>query len=129
MESFRDDPLTRDIIGAAIEVHRELGAGLLEAIYERCLKRELEIRGYAVSQQQTVAIEYKGMQFEELLRYDLLVEGSVLIELKCVEQIIGKHKAQLLSYMKLLNVPTGLILNFDESRLIDGVTRLYLKAR
>lgn len=123
---YRDDPLTRDVIGAAIQVHRHFGPGLTEKLYERCLRRELELRGHEVSQQQVVPIEYKGLAFDEVLQCDLIVDGQLLIELKCVEAIIPVHKSQTLSYMKLLNIPTGLIINFHERKLIDGVARLYL---
>lgn len=121
-----DNPFTRDVIAAAIEVHRTFGPGLLESIYEKCLARELEIRGRSVECQRQVTIEYKGMTFAETLRFDLLVEGRLLVELKCVEAISRIHKAQGLSYMKLLSVPKGLILNFNNPRLTDDLSRLEL---
>lgn len=127
-ENFRDDPLTHDVIGAAIEVHRHFGPGLTEKLYERCLRHELELRQHRVTQQQVVTITYKGFTFEEILKYDLVVDECLLLELKCVETVIPKHKSQTLSYMKLLEIPTGLIINFHEPRLVDGVTRLYLPA-
>ena len=116
--------LTERIIGAAIEVHRILGPGLIESIYEWCLIRELELRGLATTSQRSVVIEYKGLSREEPLRLDVLVEGCVLVEVKAVERIIPIHKAKLLSYMKLLDVPLGLLINFHELRLTDGVSRL-----
>lgn len=118
--------LTQGIIGAAIEVHRNKGPGLVESIYEWCLKKELELRGLSFSSQKSVVIEYKGFKREEPLRYDVLVERCVLIEAKAVERILPIHKAKLLSYMKLLNIPIGLLLNFHEMKLIDGVSRLIL---
>lgn len=118
--------LTEVIIGAAIEVHRDKGPGLVESIYEWCLIKELELRHISVINQKDVKISYKGFTKEEPLRFDLLVEGCVLIEAKSVEQTLPIHKAQLLSYMKLLNIPIGLLINFNVSKLTDGVSRLIL---
>lgn len=115
--------MSREAIGAAIEVHRVLGPGLLESIYERCLLHEFDLRGIPVLNQSHVRIEYKGVVFEELLKFDLLVDGVLLLELKAVLPI---HKAQLLSYMKLLDVPLGLLVNFHEMKRIDGVSRMLL---
>jgi GxxExxY protein len=122
------DGLSGEIIGAAIEVHRIMGPGLLESIYERCLMRELELRGIPVLNQQEVSIEYKGTVFKEMLKFDLLIDGCLLVELKAVQDVVPIHKAQLLSYMKLLNVPIGLSLNFHEVTLVDGISRLLLPA-
>jgi GxxExxY protein len=118
--------LTGTIIAAAIEVHRTLGPGLLESIYEWALIKEVELRGLRASSEQRVRIVYKGFVREEPLRYDILVEGSLLVEVKAVEAVHPIHKAQLLSYMRLLDVPLGLILNFHEERLVNGVSRLIL---
>jgi GxxExxY protein len=128
MHSFfkRADELSNDAIGAAIEVHREKGPGLIESIYEKCLMRELSLRNVVFASQQLVKIEYKGIIFEEPLRFDILIEGCLLLELKCVQEILPIHKAQLLSYMKLLNVPVGLIFNFHELKLTDGLVRMIL---
>lgn len=120
------DRLSHSVIGAAIEVHRVLGPGLLESIYERCMLRELELLGISAIRQRNVSIDYKGYIFEEELRFDLLVEGALLIEVKAVQEIKPIHKAQLLSYMKLLDIPLGLLLNFHELKLVDGLTRLIL---
>ncbi len=120
------DGLTATIIAAAIEVHKDKGPGLMESIYEWCLLRELELRQLAATNQKLVTISYKGHTREEPLRFDVLVEECVLIETKAVEHVLPVHKAQLLSYMKLLNVPLGLLINFNESRLTDGVSRLIL---
>jgi GxxExxY protein len=106
--------LTEHIIAAAIEVHRDKGPGLLESIYEWCFLKELEIRRLGTENQKRVLIEYKGFTKEETLRFDLLVEGCVLVEAKAVEKLLPIHKAQLLSYMKLLDVPIGLLINFNE---------------
>jgi GxxExxY protein len=118
--------LSRQVIGAAIEVHRILGPGLLESIYERCLIRELEMRGISSISQQKVRIDYKGFIFEETLRFDVLVESCLLVETKAVEGVLPVHKAIAMSYMKLLDVPLGLILNFHEAKLTDGISRLIL---
>ena len=118
--------LTESIIGAAIEVHRDKGPGLIESIYEWCLTKEFELRGLRCLSQKIVVITYKGFTREEPLRFDMLVEGCVLMEAKAVEKILLIHKAQLLSYMKLLNVPLGLLINFHEMKLADGVSRLIL---
>jgi GxxExxY protein len=118
--------LTKTIIGAAIEVHRTMGPGLLESIYEWCLLRELELRGVSVVSQKSVIVQYKHFQREEMLRFDMLVEECVLVDAKAVEKLHPIHKAQLLSYMKLLDVPLGLLVNFHEVKLTDGVCRLIL---
>jgi GxxExxY protein len=120
------DQLSHDAIGAAIEVHRLKGAGLIESIYEKCLMWELVLRNIACVNQQLVQIEYKGMTFEEALRFDVLVENCLLLELKAVQEILPIHKAQLLSYMKLLSIPIGLIINFHELKLTDGISRMIL---
>ena len=118
--------LTESIIGAAIEVHRDKGPGLIESIYEWCLIKELGLRELECASQKAVRIDYKGFVREEPLRFDVLVEGCVLVEAKAVEKILPIHKAQLLSYMKLLDVPIGLLINFHEMKLTDGVSRLIL---
>ena len=123
---LKADRLSHEVIGAAIEVHRETGSGLLESIYERCLVHELSIRGISAVQQAPVVIEYKGLKFEETLRLDLLVEGCLLVELKSVQDVLPVHKAQLFSYMKLLNVPLGLLINFHEPKLTSGIHRMML---
>ena len=118
--------LTEMIIAAAIEVHRDKGPGLLESIYEWCVVKELELRGLECVSQKSVLIEYKGFTREVPLRFDMLVEGCVLVEAKAVEKILSIHKAQLLSYMKLVNVPVGLLINFHEMIVTDGIRRLIL---
>lgn len=120
------DGLTGDMIAAAIEVHKDKGPGLVESIYEWCLLCELELRRFRWINQKLVNISYKGFTRQEPLRFDLLVEECVLIEAKAIERVMPIHKAQLLSYMKLLNVPVGLLINFNESKLTDGVSRLLL---
>lgn len=118
--------LTETIIASAIEVHRDKGPGLIESIYEWCLLKELELRRLSCISQQSVVINYKGFTREEPLRFGLCVEGCVLVEAKAVEKILPIHKAQLLSYMKLLNLPIGLLINFHELKVTDGISRLIL---
>jgi GxxExxY protein len=118
--------LTESIIAAAIEVHRDKGPGLIESIYEWCLTKELELRHLNCVSQKRVTVEYKGFTREEPLRFDVQVEGCVLVEAKAVEKILPIHKAQLLSYMKLLNIPLGLLINFHDMKVTDGICRLIL---
>jgi len=109
--------LSYEIIGFAIKVHKELGPGLLESIYEECLKYELERNGYDVKQQLTVKIDFYDLETETDLRIDLLVNDCVVVELKTVESILPIHEAQLLSYMKLLKRPQGLLINFKTTNI------------
>ena len=118
--------ITHDVIGAAIEVHKDKGPGLLESIYEWCLTMELHLRDHMVQNQESVIIRYKQFQREEPLRFDLLIDRCLFVEVKAVETVHPIHKAQLLSYMKLLDIPLGLIINFHELKLTDGVSRLIL---
>jgi GxxExxY protein len=120
------DGLTNQIVGAVIEVHKDKGPGLIETIYEWCLLRELGLRALSTKDQTVVRINYKGYTREEPLRFDVLVEDCVLVEAKAVERVLPIHKAQLLSYMKLLDVPIGLLINFNVPKLTDGVSRLIL---
>lgn len=122
----RADELSRRVIGAAIEVHRLKGPGLIESIYEKCLMRELFLQGIPAEQQVVVPVEYKGVVFDEPLKRDVFVDGCLIAELKAVTEVLPIHKAQLLSYMKLMDAPLGLLINFHELRLVDGVHRMIL---
>jgi GxxExxY protein len=122
----RADESSRLAIGAAIEVHRLKGPGLIDSIDEKCMMRELALQSIQAAQQIKVPIEYKGLVFEEPLRLDVLLEEHLILELKLVENVFPIHKAQLLSYMKLLDTPIGLIINFHSLRLVDGVHRMIL---
>ena len=115
------------VIGAAIEVHRNKGPGLIEEIYKKCLGRECELRNIPYVKELRVFLEYKGLVFEESLRLDILIDDVLILELKAVEKVQPIHKAQLLSYMKLLNKPVGLLINFHELVLKDGIHRMVLK--
>ncbi len=109
--------LSYEIIGFAIKVHKKLGPGLLESIYEECLKYELERNGYDVKQQLTVKIDYYDLETETDLRIDLLVNDCVIVELKTVDNFHPIHEAKLLSYMKLLERPQGLLINFNTTNI------------
>jgi len=118
--------LTHDVIGAAIEVHKDKGPGLLESIYEWCLTMELQLRGHLVQTQDAVIVRYKQFERPYPLRFDLLIDRCLFVEVKAVTDVHLINKAQLLTYMKLLDIPLGLIINFNELKLTDGVSRLIL---
>jgi len=119
-----DAEVTEKIIGAAIEVHRHLGPGLLESVYEAALAFELGRLGLSVERQQPVRVVYKGLSFEEGYRLDLLVDGSVIVELKCVDALLPIHEAQVLSYLKLTGLKVALLINFKVPVLKQGIKRL-----
>jgi GxxExxY protein len=123
----RAKKLSSEVIAAAIEVHRHKGPGLVESIYEKCLLYELNLRHIPAIQQMRVPIEYKGVVFEEELRLDLLIDSCMILELKVVENLLPVHTAQLLSYMKLLQIPVGYLMNFHEPLLKNGIRRVTLK--
>ena len=116
--------ITEQIIGAAMEVHRVLGPGLLESAYEACLVFELRERGLRVEQQKPLPIKYKEVRLDCGYRLDLLVDDSVIVEIKAVEKLNSVHEAQLLSYLKLANCRVGLLLNFHCTMLKHGIGRL-----
>jgi GxxExxY protein len=118
--------ITHDVIGAAIEVHKDKGPGLLESVYEWCFTIELGMRGHQVENQSKVDIRYKQFQRSVPLKFDVLVDRCLLVEVKAVEAVMPVHKAQLLSYTKLLDIPLGLIINFNSPKLTDGISRLIL---
>jgi GxxExxY protein len=107
------DELTYAIIGCAIEVHKQLGPGLIESVYEKCFNRELFLKGVNYKTQLWVPIEYKGLNLEADLRLDVLAEDLILVELKAIEGILPVHHAQVLTYMKLLKKPKGILINFN----------------
>ncbi len=104
--------LSYEIVGCAIKVHKELGPGLLESVYEKCLKYELEMNGFKVYKQVNVPVKYRDVEMDVDLRLDLLVNDTIVVELKAIENILPVHEAQLLTYMKLLKKPQGLLINF-----------------
>ena len=121
--------LTDNIIGTAIEVHRALGPGLLESTYEMCLCHELALRDLAFERQRSIAVSYKGVKLDCGYRADLIVEGSVLVEIKAVEDLTPLNDAQLLSYLKLGGWNVGLMLNFNVLLLKHGIRRKVLNLR
>ena len=116
--------LTRHILGAAIEVHRILGPGLLESVYRRCLCIELGLRNIAHASERRIPIVYKDISLPDHLRLDLIVQNRVVVETKAVESLAGIHQSQMLTYLKLTGCPAGLLINFNVPRLMDGVKRL-----
>ena len=111
------------IVDSAVYLHRSLGPGLLETVYEVTLARELEKRGVSVERQVAVAIEFEGEKFDVGFRADLIVEGKVIIELKSLEKVNAAHKKQLLTYLRLTGMRLGYLLNFGEALMKDGITR------
>jgi len=121
--------LTREIIGSAIAVHRTLGPGLLESAYMRCLQYELAARKFRFVTERAVPIVYNGVTLDTKYRIDLVVGDTVVVEVKSVELLLPVHSAQVLTYMRLLRCPAGLLINFNVARLVDGVRRLVLTGR
>jgi len=112
------------VVDAAFHLHRDLGPGLLESVYEAVLARMLERRGLRVERQKSVAFDFDGMHFDEGLRVDLLVEGCLVVELKSVETLAPVHPKQLLTYLRLLNLPIGLLINFGAATFKEGAKRV-----
>ena len=123
---MEQDPLTGRVIGCAIEVHRVLGPGLLESAYRQCLARELAIQEVRFKLEQPLPVEYKGIHLDCGYRIDILVEDQLIVELKAVKALEGIHQAQLLTYMKLSGIATGLLINFNTQVLKDGIKRMKL---
>ena len=113
--------LSYEITGFVIKVHKKLGSGLLESIYEKCLKFELERNGYDVKQQLVVKINYDDLELESDLRIDLLVNDCIVVELKSVENLLPIHQAQILTYMKILQKPQGLLINFNTTNITKSM--------
>jgi GxxExxY protein len=123
-EQVQANVLSNQVIGAAIEVHRTLGPGLLESAYRNCLCRELELRGIPFAQEQALPLNYKGVKLECGYRLDILVGGLVVIELKAIDKIQPVHEAQLLTYLRLTGLWLGLLINFNTLKLVEGVKRV-----
>ena len=123
-QAVPNDPLSEKVIGLAIEVHRHLGPGLLESAYEECLCFELKTNGIEHDRQVPLPVTYKNAKLECGYRMDVVVEGELVIELKTVDRLLPIHEAQLLTYLKLSGLKTGLLLNFNSSVLKDGIRRL-----
>ena len=123
-EKERLNKITSDIIGAAIEIHRALGPGLLESAYEPCMAYEIKKRGYKVEQQKPLHLIYKEISIENAYRLDLLVENSVVVEIKSVEKLAPIYEAQIMSYLKLAQCKVGLLINFNVVVLKSGIRRV-----
>ena len=120
------DELTGKVIGCAIEVHRVLGPGLLESTYQQCLARELDLAEIPFKLQWSLPVEYKGNRLDCGYRVDVLVEDRLILELKAVEEVLGIHEAQLLTYMRLAHIKVGLLINFNVEMLKKGIRRFVL---
>jgi GxxExxY protein len=117
-------PLSGRVLGAAIEVHRYLGPGLLESVYEECLAHELGLRGLTVERQRLLPLSYKGHELETYFRIDMVVSNSILVEIKSVERLAPVHTSQVRTYLQLAGLSTGLILNFNSASLRGGIKRV-----
>ncbi|MBC7861380.1 MAG: GxxExxY protein [Bacteroidia bacterium] len=118
--------LTYRVVGAAIEVHKILGPGLLESVYHKCLKQEFFLRGIPYSSNQYVGVDYKGIELDTELRCDLFVDSILAVELKAVDTVIPVHEAQILTYMKLLKAPKGILINFNSYNLFKDGQKTYV---
>jgi len=125
-DDYPERELTQAIIGALIEVHKHLGPGLLESAYQKCFCRELTLRGIPYECERNIPINYKGVELDCGYRLDVLVHGRVLVEIKSVETLTAVHTAQLLTYMRLLGIRVGLLVNFNVPVLKEGIRRLVL---
>lgn len=121
--TMTENEIGAQVVDAALGIHRELGPGLLETVYEVILARELRRRGLSVERQVAIAIEYQGVRFDEGFRADIVVNGLLIIEIKCVERLNNSHKKQLLTYLRLTGMKLGYLLNFGEPLFKDGIIR------
>lgn len=120
---MEENVIGMSVVDAAVQLHREMGPGLLESVYEVILAQQLRQRGFQVERQVAIPIEYKGLSFDEAFRADIIVENKVIIELKCIEKLNSAHKKQLLTYMRLTGMRLGYLLNFSESLMKNGIHR------
>ena len=118
------DEITGAIVDSAMKIHKDLGPGLLESVYEAVLAKALQKRGLLVERQKAIEFEYDGIKFEEGFRIDLLVDGRVIVELKSVEKMSAVHGKQVLTYLRLINLPVGLLINFGAATLKEGLQRV-----
>lgn len=123
---MEENEITGKIIGAAIEVHRHLGPGLMESVYEECLCQELKLNGLSFERQKVLPVEYKGAKLDCGYRLDLVVEQKVVVEIKAVEKLMPVYTAQVLTYLKLSGLKLGLLINFNVPVIRDGIKRLIL---
>ena len=120
---MRENEIGKKVVDAAIEVHRHLGPGLLESVYEVALAHELRLRGLSIDAQISIGVNYKGVKFEQGFRADLIVEKIVILELKSAEQITAAHRKQLQTYLRLTGLKLGFLLNFGSALMKEGITR------
>lgn len=118
------DQISGDVVDQAVRIHKELGPGLLESVYEIVLASSLERLGYRVERQKAVSIEFDGLRFDAAFRIDLLVDDRLVVEIKSVEQLGKAHSKQLLTYLRLLKQPVGLLLNFSGATMVEGIKRV-----
>lgn len=123
-DSAQRDPITAEIVDASYKLHIALGPGLLESVYETVLARDLERRGLKVERQKPLSFEYEGMRFDDALRADLLINDCVIVETKSVEKILPVHPKQVLTYLRLLNLQVGLLVNFGAPTMKEGLNRI-----
>ena len=123
-DSMELDDITEAIVETSFKIHRDLGPGLLESVYEAVLARALERQGFLIERQKVIRFEYNGMVFEEGFRIDLLVEGLVVVELKSVEKIAPVHGKQVLTYLRLMDLHVGLLINFGAATIKEGLQRI-----
>ena len=119
-----ENEIGKCIVDSAVQVHRATGPGMLETVYEVILAHQLRQRGFQVERQVAIPIEYRGLKFDEGFRADLIVENKVIVELKCVEKLNNAHRKQLLTYLRLTEMHLGYLLNFSESLMKNGITRM-----
>ena len=119
------DEIARQIVDSSIVVHRELGAGLLESVYEVCLEDVLIARGFLIARQSPIPVKFQNRIIESAFRADMIVNGKVLIEIKSIDKLAGIHDAQILTYMKLSGIELGFLLNFNSILMKDGIKRIY----
>ena len=119
-----ENEIGKCIVDSAVQVHRETGPGLLETVYEIILVHQLRQRGFQVERQVAIPIEYRGLKFDEGFRADIIVENKVIVELKCVEKLNNAYRKQLLTYLRLTEMHLGYLLNFSESLMKNGITRM-----
>lgn len=119
-----ENVIGKHVVDVAVQIHRELGPGLLESVYETILAHELRQRGLQVERQVPFAVEYRGLKFDEGFRADIIIEKKVIVELKCVEKFNNAHKKQLLTYLRLTGSKLGYLLNFSEVLMKNGITRI-----
>lgn len=121
---MKEDAIGKQIVDAAVQIHQEVGPGLLERVYEVILAHELRHRGLQVESQVSIPVAYQDIKFDEGFRADLLVENRIVVELKCVERLNNAHKKQLLTYLRLADMRLGYLLNFGEALMKHGITRV-----